>query len=114
MSKLRKIITIDNKDTGRKMSIYRDAEFNEFVVKFFEGGVYLAEADYHTDDSVDAHDTANNWINKRSANCERSVNIEKNPPLRLFCSEYVGKNIEFRGNGLALNIDDCTQAKSAD
>jgi hypothetical protein len=73
MSKLRKIITIDNKDTGRKMSIYRDAEFNEFVVKFFEGGVYLAEADYHTDDSVDAHDTANNWINKRRANAPTVV-----------------------------------------
>jgi len=25
-----------------------------------------------------------------------------------------GKNIEFRGNGFALSIDDCTKAKSAD
>jgi hypothetical protein len=39
---------------------------------------------------------------------------QKSTSSAVFCSEYVGKNIEFRGNGLTLNIDDSTQAKSVD
>lgn len=61
---MRKMISIDNKITGRKMAIYRNAEYNEWVVRFYENGVHLPEADYHTDDSADAYDTANKWINK--------------------------------------------------
>lgn len=67
---MRLLVSIDNKNTGRKMSIYRDSEWNEFVVKFYENGVHQTEANYHTDCSADAYDTANNWVNKRSTNSQ--------------------------------------------
>ncbi len=60
---MRKLISIDDKRTNRKFSIYRNAEYSEWVVRFYEHGVHLHGADYHTDDSADAYDTANKWIN---------------------------------------------------
>ena len=63
---MRKLTSIDNKNTNRKISIYRNADYNEWVVRFYENDIHLTEADYHTDDSADAYDTANSWVNKSS------------------------------------------------
>jgi hypothetical protein len=73
MSKLRKLIGIEIKETGRKIAIYRNAEYNEWVVRFYVNGVHQADADYHSGDSVDAYDTANNWVNARSSNAPSLV-----------------------------------------
>lgn len=59
---MRKVISIDDKRTNRKFSIYRNAEYSEWVVRFYEGDVHLADADYHTGDKTDAYDTANKWL----------------------------------------------------
>ena len=62
---MRKVISIEVKESGRKVSIYRNAEYDEWVVKFYVDGVYQKDADYFTD-KVDAYMTANNWVNKPS------------------------------------------------
>lgn len=61
---MRKLIGIEIKANDRKVFIYRNAQWNEYVVKFYVAGVYQVDADYHTDDKADAYDTASNWVNK--------------------------------------------------
>lgn len=39
-------------------SVYNNPEWGEKVVKFFQNGVYQPKADYHTNDTEDAHATA--------------------------------------------------------
>ena len=70
---MRKLISIEIKHTGRKIAIYRNAQYSEWVVRFYEDGVHLTEADYHTDDSADAYDTANSWVNKSGASRQSLV-----------------------------------------
>ena len=62
---MRKIIGIDN-GRGFKASIHRNKEWSEWIVKFYEDGQYLPEADYHTDDRADAFDTLNRWVSQPS------------------------------------------------
>lgn len=38
--------------------VYKNPEWGENVVKFFQNGTYQPKADYHTDDMSDAHSTA--------------------------------------------------------
>lgn len=38
--------------------VYRDAEWNEWRVKFFINGIHQVNADYHTNDKADAQATA--------------------------------------------------------
>lgn len=42
----------------RTATVYRDAEWDEYRVRFYREGVYQEGADYHTDDKQDAMDTA--------------------------------------------------------
>lgn len=58
---LRKIETLTGEAPDRKAVVYRDTEWDEFRVKFHQGGVYLAKADYHTEDKEDALDTARSF-----------------------------------------------------
>ena len=61
-SNLRLIQTIKRDDIVHA-KIYRDSEYDEYIVKFYDAdGKYLSEADYHTDDKQDAVDTANAWV----------------------------------------------------
>ena len=46
---------------GRAAVVYRDAEWNEYRIRFHEWWEYLPQADYHTDDRQDALGTAANW-----------------------------------------------------
>lgn len=39
-------------------TVFYDFDYEEFVVKFYVNGVALPDADYFTDDRVDACDTA--------------------------------------------------------
>lgn len=58
---LRRIETISNKNQGIKAIVYRDAEWNEYRVKFHRQGIYQENADYHTDDKSDAQHTARHF-----------------------------------------------------
>ena len=49
----------------RRAKVYRDVEWQEYRVRFFIGGIYQTDADYHTDDKQDALDTATSFINKK-------------------------------------------------
>lgn len=49
---------------GRKAKIYKDNEWGEHRVKFYTHGKHHTDADYHTDDIKDAHDTAKHWLHK--------------------------------------------------
>lgn len=59
---LRRIETISNTKAGREARVYRDAEWQEFRVKFFQDGTHQVNADYHTDDKGDAQHTARSWV----------------------------------------------------
>lgn len=59
----RKLIeTIKNETLGNVAKVYRDAEWNEYVVVFCALGVKQEGADYHTDDKEDAINTARVFV----------------------------------------------------
>ncbi len=62
MSTLRKVKAFATPILGA--TVYRDAEWDEYRVKFFRDGVYQSKADYHTDDKEDALSTARSFISK--------------------------------------------------
>lgn len=63
-SKMRLIGTHSSADGNKKAKVYRNSEWEEFVVKHFESDNHQKNADYHTNDKEDAHNTAKHWINK--------------------------------------------------
>jgi hypothetical protein len=52
----------DHEYRNKKATVYKDAEWGEYRVKFYRDGEYMQDADYHTDDKADAQDTAKSWI----------------------------------------------------
>jgi hypothetical protein len=63
MLKLIQTLTFNN----RIAKVYRDTEWGEYRVRFWDCKVYQAGADYHTDDKQDAVDTAITWTTKEYA-----------------------------------------------
>lgn len=61
----RKVGEYENADTGRKAVLYKDPEWEEFQVEFFQDGKHQKKATYHTDDKQDAIDTGKGFINKK-------------------------------------------------
>lgn len=59
---MRKIQSLHNAAARRSATIYRDASTGEFVVKFSEHDRRLTEADYFTDDKLDALGTAAHFV----------------------------------------------------
>jgi hypothetical protein len=57
-------LTFSVADRGYSAKVYRDTEWNEFRVRFFDTDGYCAMCDYHTDDEEDALDTAASIVNK--------------------------------------------------
>jgi len=50
---------------GHVAKVYKDKDYGEHRVKFFDpDGKHRADADYHTDDLSDAHDTAKGQLNR--------------------------------------------------
>lgn len=47
---------------NRTAKVYRNAEWGEYQVKFYQDGDYLPDADYHTDDKADALSTARQYV----------------------------------------------------
>ena len=64
MSKLRLIESLNHQ--GDAVKIYRDAEWGEYRVRTFPGGVIYPAADYHTDDKADAIRTAHFFLGRLS------------------------------------------------
>jgi len=63
---LRKIESFSSADGSAIAVVYRDAEWNEYRVKFFVDGSHLVEADYHDEDKASAIHTAESWIANRA------------------------------------------------
>jgi len=61
----KKIGQKESEDGSRKAVIYRDAEWEEFQVDFYQDGKKQEKATYHTDDKGDANDTAEGFVKKR-------------------------------------------------
>lgn len=59
---MRRLETISSKTTGREARIYRDSEWQEWRVCFYQDGRHLLNADFHTDDKGDAQHTARAWV----------------------------------------------------
>jgi hypothetical protein len=53
---------------GHVAKVYKDKDYGEHRVKFFDpDGKHRVDADYHTDDVSDAHDTAKGQLNRYNA-----------------------------------------------
>lgn len=72
---LRLLHTVGN--GNRTAKIYKDAEWGEHRVKFYTDGQHHKEADYHTNDKGDAHDTASHWVNQQQESVVTSTNVGK-------------------------------------
>lgn len=56
---MRKIAEFRDTTNNNTAKVYRDVEWDEYRVKFFDAqGKHLDAADYHTDDKEDALNTA--------------------------------------------------------
>ena len=55
------IQTIVNMDNGRKARIYHEKEWNQYVVRFYQDGKHLSDADYYCEEKEDAQGTAMNY-----------------------------------------------------
>jgi len=53
-----------HKNGNRAAKVYKDTEWDEFRVKHYINNKHQSKADYHTDDSDDAHSTAKHFISK--------------------------------------------------
>jgi hypothetical protein len=59
MSRLRRVETISNTKTGHSAKVFRDAEWDEYRVRFYApDGTLQADQDYHTDCLGEAQSTA--------------------------------------------------------
>jgi hypothetical protein len=58
----RRLIDSDEKG-NRAYKIYVDRDWQEYVVKFYENGKYLPDADYHADEEQEAMDTGYHFLN---------------------------------------------------
>lgn len=56
--------------------VYKDSDVGEHCVKFYTDGVHHSKADYHTDDSKDAHDTAKYELKRLSTMKETREEVE--------------------------------------
>jgi hypothetical protein len=61
----RLINTLKDDKSGRVAKVYRDTEYNEYVVKFYTNGTYHSKADFFTDNKDDANATASMWIQNK-------------------------------------------------
>jgi hypothetical protein len=62
---------MDSEGQKRTAKVYKDHEWNEYRVKHFTNGKYHHDADYHTDDADDAHNTAKAFL-------KEEIILEKN------------------------------------
>jgi hypothetical protein len=64
LEEARRLLNTYNHDNGvHSAKVYKDPEWNEHVVKYFEGGKHLTDADSFHSDANDAHDTAKAQVN---------------------------------------------------
>ena len=61
---MRLIATIHKAAAEATAKVYRDSEWGEYRVRFYRAGQHLQNADYHTDDKEDAHDTARGQLER--------------------------------------------------
>jgi hypothetical protein len=62
---------------NRKATVHRDVDWNEYRVKHHVDGKHQKEADYHTDDSEDAHNHAKHWVSKANESVEEASMPQK-------------------------------------
>lgn len=60
---LRLIKTYNNPVTLEMAKLYKDIEWQEYIVKFFINGIHQVNADYHDSDKTSSIDTALYFIN---------------------------------------------------
>lgn len=53
----------ENTIDGNTLRVYRDVEWDEYVVRFYAAGVHQVNADYFTDNKREALDMLNNPVN---------------------------------------------------
>ncbi len=62
-----RLVSTINRSMGFKAKIYFNAEYAEYVARFYDdNGVHIKAADYFTDDKEDAINTAHLELNRQS------------------------------------------------
>lgn len=65
MRKIHEVSGIPNMyNQPRTAKVFRNVEWDEYVVKYYIGGVHQKGADYHTSDKADAMATAERMVGK--------------------------------------------------
>ena len=77
----RLINTLKDDKSGRVAKVYRDPEWNEYVVKFYENGTYHSKADFFTDNKEDANGTASMWIQGKFARSGAKAKFAYQPEI---------------------------------
>lgn len=86
---------VDGKGNTAKM--YRNAAYDEFVVKFYTDGVHHVDADYFTNDQTDAKDTA--YAQLKAMDSRKSNPAKKRAVRRkgVTGSKYVARRSQMTG-----------------
>lgn len=69
-----RLIKTHEHESGESAKVYKDTEWGEHRVKFYDKeGKHLPDADYHTDDVEDAHGTAQAELKRSAARMNESA-----------------------------------------
>lgn len=60
---MRQVFAAQTANKSHAAKVYRDTQYNEFQVKFYEGSQLMQNATYYTDDKTDAINTAQYQLN---------------------------------------------------
>ena len=63
----------------RAVKVYKNAEWNEYVVQYYDNGQRNPEADYHTDDKQDAIDSASSYLKKGIQDMAEGLGYSQDP-----------------------------------
>jgi len=63
----------------RAVKVYKNAEWNEYVVQYYDNGQRNPEADYHTDDKQDAIDSASSYLKKGTQDMAEGLGYSQDP-----------------------------------
>ena len=92
----------DHEYHNKKATVFKDTEWDEYVVRFWLDGKLLQDAEYHTDDKEDAQGTAKSWIS--------AAKSESNSGLKEDSTQYTDfdewqQDAEKKGYEVALSRD---------
>lgn len=71
LNESRKLLKTYGEPSGKMAKVYKDSEWNDHIVKYYDKGVHQKEADsHHYEDKEDAHNTAKLYVGTQKESTE--------------------------------------------